>query len=111
MESDPFSLVEAMTIAAIAVGAEQGWIYIRGEYPVATGRLRTAIDQAREAGLLGADVAGSGMRFDIDLRIGAGAYICGEETALFNSIEGFRGEPRNKPPFPTTHGLFGEPTI
>ena len=110
MEGDPFSLVEAMTIAGIAVGAEQGWVYIRGEYPVATHRLRMAIDQARAAGLLGADVAGSGKRFDIDLRSGAGAYICGEETALFNSIEGFRGEPRNKPPFPTTHGLFGEPT-
>ena len=110
MEGDPFSLVEAMTIAGTAVGAEQGWLYIRGEYPVAAHRLRTAIDQARVAGLLGDDVAGSGKRFDIDLRIGAGAYICGEETALFNSIEGFRGEPRNKPPFPTTHGLFGEPT-
>jgi len=110
MESDPFSLVEAMTIAGTAIGAEQGWLYIRGEYPVATARLRNAIDAARAAGLLGDDVAGSGRRFDIDLRSGAGAYICGEETALFNSIEGFRGEPRNKPPFPTTHGLFGEPT-
>ena len=110
MEGDPFSLVEAMTIAGTAVGAEQGWLYIRGEYPVAAHRLRSAIDRARVAGLLGDDVAGSGKRFDIDLRIGAGAYICGEETALFNSIEGFRGEPRNKPPFPTTHGLFGEPT-
>ena len=110
MESDPFSLVEAMTIAGTAIGAEQGWLYIRGEYPVATARLRNAIDAARAAGLLGGDVAGSGLRFDIDLRSGAGAYICGEETALFNSIEGFRGEPRNKPPFPTTHGLFGEPT-
>ena len=110
MEGDPFSLVEAMTIAGTAVGAERGWLYIRGEYPVAAHRLRSAIDQARVAGLLGDDVAGSGKRFDIDLRIGAGAYICGEETALFNSIEGFRGEPRNKPPFPTTHGLFGEPT-
>ncbi|MED5583978.1 MAG: NADH-ubiquinone oxidoreductase-F iron-sulfur binding region domain-containing protein, partial [Actinomycetota bacterium] len=110
MEGDPFSLVEAMTIAGTAVGAERGWLYIRGEYPVAAHRLRSAIDQARVAGLLGDDVAGSGTRFDIDLRIGAGAYICGEETALFNSIEGFRGEPRNKPPFPTTHGLFGEPT-
>ena len=98
------------SIAGTAVGAEQGWLYIRGEYPVAAHRLRSAIDRARVAGLLGDDVAGSGTRFDIDLRIGAGAYICGEETALFNSIEGFRGEPRNKPPFPTTHGLFGEPT-
>ncbi len=110
MEGDPFSLVEAMTVAGLAIGAEQGWLYIRGEYPVATGRLVHAISEAYAAGLLGADVAGSGVRFDLTLRSGAGAYICGEETALFNSIEGFRGEPRNKPPFPTTHGLFGEPT-
>jgi NADH-quinone oxidoreductase subunit F len=110
MEGDPFSLVEAMTVAGLAIGAEQGWLYIRGEYPVAIERLSGAISAARNAGLLGEDVAGCGRRFDISLRIGAGAYICGEETALFNSIEGFRGEPRNKPPFPTTHGLFGEPT-
>ena len=110
MESDPFSLVEAMTVAGLAIGAEQGWLYIRGEYPVATERLAGAIAAARGAGLLGDDVAGSGLRFDIELRSGAGAYICGEETALFNSIEGYRGEPRNKPPFPTTHGLFSEPT-
>jgi NADH-quinone oxidoreductase subunit F len=110
MEGDPFSLVEAMTVAGLAIGAEQGWLYIRGEYPVAIQRLSGAISAARDAGLLGDDVAGSGQRFDISLRSGAGAYICGEETALFNSIEGFRGEPRNKPPFPTTHGLFGEPT-
>ncbi len=110
MEGDPFALVEAMTIAGTTVGAEQGWIYIRGEYPVAAQRLGTAIKQARAAGLLGSDVAGSGKRFEIEIRVGAGAYICGEETALFNSIEGYRGEPRNKPPFPTTHGLFAEPT-
>ena len=110
MEGDPFSLVEAMTVAGVAIGAEQGWLYIRGEYPVATERLAHAIAEAYDAGLLGADVAGSGARFDLHLRNGAGAYICGEETALFNSIEGYRGEPRNKPPFPTTHGLFGEPT-
>ena len=110
MEGDPFSLIEAMTVAGLAVGAEQGWLYIRGEYPVATDRLDHAITEARAAGLLGDDVSGSGRRFDISLRSGAGAYICGEETALFNSLEGFRGEPRNKPPFPTTHGLFGEPT-
>jgi len=110
MEGDPFSVVEAMTIAGLTVGAERGWIYVRGEYPVAATRLATAVGAARAAGLLGEDVAGSGRRFDIELRRGAGAYICGEETALFNSIEGFRGEPRNKPPFPTTHGLFGEPT-
>ena len=110
MEGDPYSLVEAMTIAGTAIGAEQGWLYIRGEYPVAMGRLRHAIDEAYAEGLLGDDVAGSGIRFDLTLRSGAGAYICGEETALFNSLEGYRGEPRNKPPFPTTHGLFGEPT-
>ena len=110
MEGDPFSLIEAMTVAGTAIGAEQGWLYIRGEYPVTTARLANAIAAARSAGFLGDDVAGSGARFDIRLRIGAGAYICGEETALFNSIEGYRGEPRNKPPFPTTHGLFGEPT-
>ena len=111
MEGDPFAIVEAMTIAGLTVGAEQGWIYVRGEYPVAAARLTAAIDAARGAGLLGDDVAASGHRFDIQLRRGAGAYICGEETALFNSIEGYRGEPRNKPPFPTTHGLFGEPTV
>ena len=110
MEGDPFAVVEAMTIAGLTVGAEQGWVYLRGEYPVAASRLAGAIDAARGAGLLGEDVAGSGRRFDIELRRGAGAYICGEETALFNSIEGYRGEPRNKPPFSTTHGLFGEPT-
>lgn len=110
MENDPFALVEAMTIAGVVTGAENGWIYIRGEYPLATGRLENAIAIAREAGLLGTDVAGSGQAFDIQIRRGAGAYICGEETALFNSIEGFRGEPRNKPPFPTTHGLFNQPT-
>jgi NADH-quinone oxidoreductase subunit F len=111
MEGDPFAIVEAMTIAGLAIGAERGWLYVRGEYPVATARLSTAIDVARRAGLLGGDAAGSGRTFDIELRNGAGAYICGEETALFNSIEGYRGEPRNKPPFPTTHGLFDEPTL
>ncbi len=110
MEHDPFALVEAMTIAGLATGASNGWIYIRGEYPLATARLQGAIAAARAAGLLGADAAGTGHDFDISVWRGAGAYICGEETALFNSLEGFRGEPRNKPPFPTTHGLFGEPT-
>jgi len=110
MENDPFALVEGLTIAGLAVGAENGWIYIRGEYPLSTTRLAGAIEQARTAGLLGDDVMGSGQAFDIELRRGAGAYICGEETALMESIEGFRGEPRNKPPFPSTHGLFGEPT-
>ena len=110
MEHDPFALIEAMTIAGYATGANNGWIYIRGEYPLATARLQGAIDAARAAGMLGADAAGTGHAFDINVWRGAGAYICGEETALFNSLEGFRGEPRNKPPFPTTHGLFGEPT-
>ena len=110
MEHDPFALIEAMTIAGWATGAENGWIYVRGEYPLATARLRHAVAEARSAGLLGDDVAGSGQRFDVEIRRGAGAYICGEETALFASIEGFRGEPRSKPPFPTTHGLFSQPT-
>jgi NADH-quinone oxidoreductase subunit F len=111
MEEDPFSLIESMTIAGYAVGAEQGYIYIRGEYPLATARLRNAIEVARRRGFLGVDVMGEGVDFDIELRLGAGAYICGEETALFNSIEGMRGEPRNKPPFPTQVGLFGKPTV
>jgi NADH-quinone oxidoreductase subunit F len=111
MESDPFAILEGMTIAALAVGADSGYIYIRGEYPLATERLRHAIDEARANGLLGDNILGQGLRFDIELRRGAGAYICGEETALFNSIEGYRGEPRNKPPFPTEAGLFRQPTI
>jgi NADH-quinone oxidoreductase subunit F len=111
MEEDPFAVIEAMTIAAFATGCDQGYIYIRGEYPLATRRLLGALAQARAAGLLGARVMGGPVRFDIELRRGAGAYICGEETALFNSIEGFRGEPRNKPPFPVESGLFGKPTV
>ena len=111
MENDPFSVIEGLTLAALATGAENGWIYIRGEYPLSTRRLANAIEQCRTAGLLGDDVLGSGHRFDIELRRGAGAYICGEETALMESLAGFRGEPRNKPPFPSTHGLFGEPTV
>jgi NADH-quinone oxidoreductase subunit F len=111
MEEDPFALIEAMTIAGFATGSEQGYLYIRGEYPLAAERLGSAIEQARARGFLGTDVLGEGVRFDIDLRRGAGAYICGEETALFNSIEGLRGEPRNKPPFPVQSGLFGKPTV
>jgi NADH-quinone oxidoreductase subunit F len=111
MEGDPFAILEGMTIAALAVGAKQGYIYIRGEYPLAADRLVHAIGEARAHGLLGDNILGRGLRFDIELRRGAGAYICGEETALFNSIEGFRGEPRNKPPFPTESGLFRQPTI
>jgi NADH-quinone oxidoreductase subunit F len=111
MEGDPYAIIESMTIAGFAVGAEQGWFYIRGEYPLATQRMRHAIDQARRRGFLGDDVMGAGLRFDVELRRGQGAYICGEETALMNSIEGYRGEPRNKPPFPTVAGLFGQPTV
>jgi len=111
MEEDPFALLEAMTIAAFAGGCEYGYLYVRGEYPRATRRLSGAIEQARARGFLGQNILQSGLRFDVELRSGAGAYICGEETALFNSIEGFRGEPRNKPPFPVQKGLFGKPTV
>jgi NADH-quinone oxidoreductase subunit F len=111
LEGDPFATVEAMTIAAFATGASRGYLYIRGEYPEAEARVTNAIARAREAGLLGANILGSGFDFDIELRRGAGAYICGEETALFESIEGKRGEPRNKPPFPVEVGLFGKPTV
>jgi NADH-quinone oxidoreductase subunit F len=110
MELDPFAVIESLTVAGFACGAEKGFLYIRGEYPLATDRLEHAIAEARRHGLLGDDVMGLGFAFDIELRRGAGAYICGEETALFNSIEGKRGEPRNKPPFPVTHGVFGKPT-
>jgi NADH-quinone oxidoreductase subunit F len=110
MEHDPFAVVESMAIEAFAVGAEQGYLYVRGEYPLAERRIAGAITACREAGLLGPDILGSGFNFDVELRRGAGAYICGEETALFESIEGKRGEPRNKPPFPVEVGLFGKPT-
>ena len=111
LEGDPFAVIEAMTIAAFATDCERGYLYIRGEYPEAEARISGAITQARNADLLGADILGSGFAFDIELRSGAGAYICGEETALFESIEGKRGEPRNKPPFPVEIGLFGKPTV
>ena len=111
MERDPFAVVESMTIAAFAAGCERGFIYVRGEYPLAAQRLRHAIDACRNGGWLGDDVAGTGFSFDVEIRRGAGAYICGEETALFNSIEGKRGEPRSKPPFPVHAGLFGKPTL
>ncbi len=111
MEDDPFALVEAMTIAGYATHCEQGYIYIRGEYPRATERLTNAMAQARTRGLLGDNVMGQGFAFELELRRGAGAYICGEETALLNSIEGYRGEPRNKPPFPVQVGLFDKPTV
>jgi NADH-quinone oxidoreductase subunit F len=110
LEEDPFAVIEGMTLAGFVTGAAHGYVYIRGEYPLAEQRLHSAIDAARAGGLLGSDVLGAGFSFDIEIRRGAGAYICGEETALFNSIEGFRGEPRSKPPFPTQVGLFGGPT-
>jgi NADH-quinone oxidoreductase subunit F len=111
LEGDPFAIVEAMTIAGFATGCERGFLYVRGEYPLGAARMQHAIDEARTHGFLGADILGRGARFDIEIRRGAGAYICGEETAIFNSIEGFRGEPRNKPPFPVQAGLFGMPTV
>jgi NADH-quinone oxidoreductase subunit F len=111
MEDDPFALVESMTIAAYATGCEHGFVYVRAEYPLAHERLENAFAQARAHGLLGDDVMGAGFAFDLELRIGAGAYVCGEETALFQSIEGYRGEPRSKPPFPVEVGLFGKPTV
>ena len=110
MEGDPFAVLESLTIAGYATASEKGFIYVRGEYWLATHRLERAIEQAYARGFLGEDVMGEGFRFDVELRSGAGAYICGEETALFNSIEGKRGEPRNKPPFPVEMGLFGKPT-
>jgi NADH-quinone oxidoreductase subunit F len=111
MKGDPFALIEGLTIAGFAAGAEQGYIYIRGEYPESFHIVSQAIQVARENKYLGKNILGSSFSFDVELRRGAGAYICGEETALFNSIEGFRGEPRNKPPFPTQSGLFRYPTI
>ena len=111
LEGDPHCVLEAMTIAGYAIGAHQGYIYVRAEYPVAVQRLRIAIDQAHEYGLLGKDILGLGFDFDIEIRLGAGAFVCGEETALMTSIEGHRGEPRPRPPFPAVKGLFGKPTI
>jgi NADP-reducing hydrogenase subunit HndC len=111
LEGDPHALLESMTIAGYAIGASQGYIYVRAEYPIAVDRLKIAINQSREMGLLGDDIFGSGFSFDIDLRLGAGAFVCGEETALMVSIEGNRGEPRPRPPFPAQKGLFGKPTI
>ena len=111
LEGDPHSVLEAMAIAGYAIGSQQGYIYVRAEYPIAVKRLRIAIAQAREAGMLGKDIFGTGFNFDIDLRLGSGAFVCGEETALMTSIEGCRGEPRPRPPFPAIKGLFGKPTI
>jgi NADH-quinone oxidoreductase subunit F len=111
MEEDPHRTLEGMIIAAHAVGARHGYIYIRGEYPYAFKVIGDALEEARQAGVVGKNILGSGLDFDIEMRLGAGAYICGEETALLESIEGKRGFPRIKPPFPTTHGLFGKPTV
>jgi NADH-quinone oxidoreductase subunit F len=111
IEGDPYSLIEAMTIAGYATACEHGYVYLRGEYPQAHAILGAALDEARRRGYLGPDVLGEGFAFDIEIRKGGGAYICGEETAIFNSIEGFRGEPRSKPPFPVVAGLFGKPTV
>lgn len=111
LEGDPHAVLEAMAIAGYAVGATQGYIYIRAEYPIAVQRCRIAIEQAREYGLLGKDILGKGFDFDIDVRLGSGAFVCGEETALMTSIEGHRGEPRPRPPFPAVKGLFGKPTL
>ena len=111
LEGDPHAVLEAMAIAGYAIGAHHGYIYVRAEYPIAVKRLEIAIGQAREYGLLGKNIFDSGFDFDIDIRLGAGAFVCGEETALITSIEGNRGEPKNKPPFPANKGLFGQPTI
>lgn len=111
LEGDPHVVLEAMTIAGYAIGATQGYIYVRAEYPIAVTRLQIAIEQARDYGLLGKNIFGTDFSFDIDLRLGAGAFVCGEETALMTSIEGKRGEPRPRPPFPAVKGLFGKPTI
>lgn len=111
LEGDPHSVIEAMAIAGYAIGASQGYIYVRAEYPIAVERLSIAIKQAYEYGLLGSDILGKGFRFDLELRLGAGAFVCGEETALMTSVEGKRGEPRPRPPFPAVKGLFGKPTI
>ena len=111
LEGDPHVVIEAMAIAGYAIGATQGYIYIRAEYPIAVQRLQIAIDQAREYGLLGKNIFDSGFDFDLDIRLGAGAFVCGEETALITSIEGNRGEPRSRPPFPAESGLFKKPTV
>ncbi len=111
LEGDPHVVIEAMAIAAYAIGASQGYIYVRAEYPIAVHRLQVAIAQAREYGMLGKDIFGTGFNFDLDVKLGAGAFVCGEETALMTSIEGRRGEPRPRPPFPAVKGLFGKPTI
>lgn len=111
LEGDPHALIEAMAIAGYAIGADEGWVYVRAEYPIAVKRLSIALEQAREYGLLGKNIFGTDFNFDIHIRLGAGAFVCGEETALLTSIEGNRGEPRVRPPFPAVKGLWGQPTI
>ncbi|MEJ5306668.1 MAG: NADH-quinone oxidoreductase subunit F, partial [Ignavibacteria bacterium] len=111
LEGDPFSVIEAMTIAGYAVGAKQGYVYVRAEYPLAIKRLKSAIKKAYEENLLGKNIFGKGLDFDLEIRVGAGAFVCGEETALMHSIEGQRGTPSPKPPFPADKGLFGKPTL
>ena len=111
LEGDPHAVIEAMAIAAYAIGSDQGYVYIRAEYPIAVQRLQIAIDQAKEYGLLGNNIFDTGFNFDLEIRLGSGAFVCGEETALMVSIEGHRGEPRPRPPFPAVKGLFGKPTI
>ena len=111
LEGDPHSLIEAMAIAGYVIGADQGYVYVRAEYPIAVKRLTIAINRAREMGLLGKNIFGSGFDFDMEIRLGAGAFVCGEETALMTSIEGHRGEPRPRPPFPAVKGVFGKPTV
>ena len=111
LEGDPQCIIEAMTIAGYAIGAQKGFVYVRAEYPIAVQRLTIALKQAREYGFLGENILGTGFNFDIEIRLGAGAFVCGEETALMTSIEGNRGEPRPRPPFPAVKGLFGKPTV
>ncbi|MCQ3908562.1 MAG: hypothetical protein MJ200_03300 [Mycoplasmoidaceae bacterium] len=111
LEADPHSVIEAMTIAAYAIGADEGFIYVRAEYPIAVQRLEKAIAQAKKYGLLGKNILGTNFSFKLSLRLGSGAFVCGEETALMTSVEGNRGEPRPRPPFPAVKGLFGKPTL
>ena len=111
LEGDPHSIIEAMTIAGYAIGAKQGFVYVRAEYPLAVERLSKALQQARDYGLLGENIFGTDFSFDLEIRVGAGAFVCGEETALLTSIEGRRGEPRPRPPFPAVKGVFGKPTL
>ncbi|AGB40371.1 NADH:ubiquinone oxidoreductase, NADH-binding (51 kD) subunit [Halobacteroides halobius DSM 5150] len=111
LEGDPYSVIEGMTIGAYAIGANQGFVYVRAEYPLAVERLQGAIENARAAGMLGADIFGSGFDFDVEIKIGAGAFVCGEETALITSVEGYRGDPQSKPPYPAQNGLYDQPTL